>query len=232
MGLAGDEPAWELTGRLALPETGAWPEDVEAAALEASLDLRAGRAQVRARAEFAESAAVETMLASASLGLSFEREFDTGEWGVGPALTASLPLFDTGSARRAASELELAAELERQRQVAVEVRVAARRLLERERSLTAQLAHFEEVERPAADAFVQAVLQDYNSMQIAAFDVLDARTKELESDRAWIETMERAWLARLGLRELLDGVLREHPGRELATVAELRRRDGRSMGGR
>jgi outer membrane protein TolC len=232
MGLAGDEPGWQVAGRLELPEVGGWPEDVEAAALEASLELRAGRAQVRALALHAEHADVEAALATASLGLSYEREFESGESGLGPALAISVPLFDTGAARESAGELELAAELERQRQLAVEVRVAARRLLERERSLTAQLAHVEEIERPAAEAYLQAVLQDYNSMQVAAFDVLGARSEELESERAWIAALERAWIARLELRELLDGVLREAPGREAGVGDGLGRGGHRMPGGR
>jgi len=230
MGLAGDEPAWHVAGALELPEVGAWPKDVEAAALEASFELRAGRAHVRALAERADVAGVEAALATASLGLSFEREFESGEWGIGPALSISVPIFDTGAARGAASAFEIAAELERQHQLAVEVRVAARRLRERERSLTAQLAHVAEVERPAAEAYLGAVLQDYNSMQIAAFDVLRARAEELESERAWVEALARAWTARLELRELLDGVLREPPGRE-SRLADLSARRGRSMPG-
>lgn len=232
MGLAGDEPAWHVSGRLELPEFGDWPEDVEAAALEASLELRAGRAHVRALAQQADVAGVEAALAIASLGLSYEREFESGESGLGPALSISLPLFDTGSARGSASELELAAELQRQRQLAVEVRVAARRLRERERSLTAQLAHVAEVERPAAEAYLGAVLQDYNSMQIAAFDVLRARAEELESERAWVDAVARAWTARLELRELLDGVLREPPGRESALADGSESRGRRSPGAR
>jgi cobalt-zinc-cadmium efflux system outer membrane protein len=231
MGLSGSDLAWQLAGELATPPPASWPEDVEAAALEASLDLRAGRSQARAAAQRADYADVEAALDTATLGLVAEREAESGDWGLGPSLGLSVPIFDTGAARASAAELELAGVLARQAQLAVEVRSAARRLIERERSLGAQLEHLAQVERPAAEAYLQAVLQEYNSMQIGAFDVLLARQRELDSERAWVETLERAWRARLDLRELLDGVLREQAEDDHARDMPARTRRGRPGGG-
>jgi cobalt-zinc-cadmium efflux system outer membrane protein len=225
MGLGTDEPAWELAGAIEAPSPAQWPEDVESAALEASLDLLAGRGRVRAAAERAEFAGVEAALDVAALGIAAEREPQSGDWGLGPALAIDLPIVDTGDARRSAAAFELEVALAEQAQLALEVRSAARMRVENERSLAAQLAHLAEVELPAAQAYLHAVLQDYNSMQIGAFDVLLARQRELDSERAWIETLERAWLARLALRELLDGVLRgaQRDGHESITPRHARR---------
>lgn len=231
MGLWGPDLEWKLLGALETPPPAAWPEDVEEVALEASLDLLAGRAHARVAAQRADYAGIEAALDVAGLGLVAEREAESGDWGLGPTLAVNLPLFDTGAARGSAARFELEAALARQVQLAVEVRSAARRLLERERSLGAQLAHISVVERPAAEAYLNAVLQDYNSMQVGVFDVLLARQRELDSERTWIETLERAWRARLDLRELLDGVLRDASMDAHETIAPTRSRHDRSRRG-
>lgn len=62
-------------------------------------------------------------------------------------------------------------------------------------------------ELPAARQVLHATLQNYNAMQIGAFDVLRARQLELESERDLLMTQEQAWMARLDLAELKAGVL-------------------------
>ena len=210
LGLWGDGVSWSVEGAL--------PDDVdrtfdlealEARAIAASLDLVAIRAEATAAGRRAGIVGWEAMLGPGEIGLAGKREADGSEWGLGPAIGFSLPLFDTGSARRGAAAAALdelqASHVAR----AVDVRSGARRLRERYVALRDQAAFIQTEQLPKAERLVRETLRNYNAMQIGVFDVLVAKQQEIEAARSYVETLRDAWLARIDLEELLAGSLND-----------------------
>jgi outer membrane protein TolC len=63
---------------------------------------------------------------------------------------------------------------------------------------------------PLASKVMIATLQQYNAMQIGAFDVLRERSHELQQELSALDLWEEAWIARLDLERLLLGATPQH----------------------
>jgi len=210
LGLWDDAVAWTIEG--ALPEdpaAGLDLEGVELRALHASLELSAVRAEATAQARRLGMAGWESVLSPGEIGVVAKQEPGESEWGLGPAIGLSLPLFQAGDAPRAAAAAGLEAVRARHVATAVEVRSAARRLRERSRALTEQARSLREIELPKSSRLVRETLRNYNAMQIGVFDVFVARQQEIEVQQGYLETLGAAWTARIDLEELLAGSLNE-----------------------
>lgn len=210
LGLWGDAVNWTVDG--ALPEdptAGLDLEHVESRAIQSSLMLAGVRSDASAEARRLGLVGWEAILDPGEVGLVAKREVDGGDWGLGPALGFSLPLFDSGGARRAAVTAALEASLADHVAGAVRVRSAARRLRERSAALADQVRFIRAEELPKSKRLVRETLRNYNAMQIGAFGVFVARQQEIESMQNYVETLREAWTARIDLEELLAGSYRE-----------------------
>ncbi len=207
LGVWGTAVAWQVAGELSdAPEAGLHLDHVEARCVAASLELAESRARIDASAQRAGVVSWEGLLPGASIGVAAKQEA-TDSWGVGPALTFQLPLFDAGGARVAGAQASLRAALQHHVQLAVETRSAARLLRDRCTSACARAAFLAGELMPVTARFVRETLRNYNAMQIGAFEVLRARRQEVEVMRDHLEAVRDAWLARLDLEELLAGVI-------------------------
>lgn len=204
--LALDDPA-----RLVLPENlprlpEADPPPLDSAALEAAdlglAGLRADLARIRKQMT---SEALPSWIGSLEVGWGWERE-SSGEWQDGPALGLSLPLFDTGQARRAAIRSDAAvleARLaERRLALAREAREARQRMT-RARARVEALR--EELLPLLGEAADQALLQ-YNAMQKSPFQLLDLKQRELDAIRRLVQGLADYWQARTALEALAMGI--------------------------
>lgn len=210
LGLWGESISWTIEGTLPDDaDTGLDLERVETRAIESSFVLAGLRAEATAHARRLGVVGWEAVLDSGELGLAAKQEAADGEWGVGPAVGFSLPIFDTGSARRAAVAARLEAVLAEHVASAVEIRSAARRLRERVIALSDQVRYIRAEELPKSKRLVRETLRNYNAMQIGAFGVFVARQQEIEAMRNYVETLCAAWSARIDLEELLAGSLNE-----------------------
>lgn len=211
MGLSRDAPEWQpvAAGADAPSAKGEDPLQAQDSALfervvARSLALAAKRARAAAAAIRAGFEPVESLLAPADIGATAKHE-TSADWGIGPMATIALPLFDAGgNARgRAAAELrrsELEAEaLVRELVAATQVAAAAAR------QLAARAKAAGEVDVPLHSRLVRETVQQYNAMQIGAFDVLAARELELDATRRAERLALAALLARIDLQELLAG---------------------------
>jgi outer membrane protein, heavy metal efflux system len=206
LGLWGESVAWTVEGNLPdEPARDLDPDHVEARAIEANLELAELRAEATAEARRSGIVGWEAVLAPGELGVVAKREAGDSEWGVGPALGFSLPIFDSGDARRAVAEARLEAILARHIARAVEVRSAARRLRQRVDALDAQVSFIRDEQLPKAARLVRETLRNYNAMQIGVFDVFAVKEQEIDAARDYVETLRDAWLARVDLEELLAG---------------------------
>lgn len=205
LGLWGSATEWSLAGRLTVePLQDLELAHAESRAVAASLALAAQRERIEALAQKARLRSWQQWFPDGSAGLSGVRE-PGGEWGLGPQAALELPLLDDGSVvnRRAAHELRAA--LHDYAQLAIEVRSNARALRDRAAQLAAIARFQRDVYLPQREALVHATLQQYNAMQIGAFDVLEQRRRQLADEREHVATLRDAHLARLALEELFAG---------------------------
>ena len=117
------------------------------------------------------------------------------------------PDLRSGAARAAAARATLREQAARYAALAIEIRSAARVLRERSTALRDRAIYVRQVVLPLKSRLVRETLQNFNAMQIGAFDVLRTRQEEADAGREFVETLRDAWLARLDLAELLAGSL-------------------------
>lgn len=206
LGLGAGDAGWTLEGaNPSLPAPRA--NDVEARALASSLELLEEDARIAAALESAGLACRRGALPGLDLGVGAKREAGDGAWGVGPAVTAALPIFDQGRAKVLASNATARSHAARREHATIEVSSAARRFAARAAALRERERYLREVYLPLRVRYVVDTVQTYNGMQIGAFDVLDAKEGETDARREHAETLAAAWLAELDLAELLAGSL-------------------------
>ncbi len=210
LGLWGDAVNWTVDAALADdPTEGLDLAHVESRAIQSSLMLARVRSDATAGARRLGLVGWEAVLDPGELGLAAKREVDGGDWGLGPALGFSLPIFDSGAAREAAVTAALEVSLAEHVAGAVRVRSAARRLRERSAALADQARFIRAEELPKSKRLVRETLRNYNAMQIGAFGVFVARQQEIEAMQNYVKTLREAWTARIDLEELLAGSYRE-----------------------
>ena len=207
LGLWGGDVSWTASGRFSDDVLlGVDVEHAERRAVAASLELRELRAHLQATAAKAGLESWEGAFDRVSVGPGAKREVD-GEWGVGPEVSLTLPLFDQGQAREARAWATLRQGLARQEALAIEIRAAARSFRDRLIAVRERVAYVKGVLLPLRSRLVQETLQNYNAMQIGAIELIHARTAEIEAGDEYIVTLRDAVLARLDLDELLAGSL-------------------------
>jgi hypothetical protein len=117
-------------------------------------------------------------------------------------------VFDDGSAVRARGAADLRRLVAERTALGVEIRAAARALAAKRRAAEDEAAFVAETLRPLAHRRTLEVLQQYNAMQIGAFDVLAARRDERAVEKRASRLAYAAERARLDEAELRAGVLR------------------------
>ena len=180
-------------------------DSIEARAVEASLDLVALRARATAQARRAGIVGWEAVLGSGEVGLAAKREAESEEWGLGPALGFSLPVFDGGGARRAAAQARIEALQAEHLARETEIRSAARLLVARVRSADERARVLREEQLPVAQRLVIETLRNYNAMQIGAFQVLQAKQRHIVARSELTQAAAELRLARIDLAELRAG---------------------------
>lgn len=206
MGLWGRHVGWSARRRLPeLPPEAVSPDGVERRALERSLDLDLARLRVALAARRLGLAGPLAAIPEAGLGISAERE--EGDWQLGPALSLPIPLFDWGRAASAAARAELRAARERYAALAVAVRARARTLRDRLFVLRERAEHYRLVLLPLRQELVEEAQKQYNAMLIGAFQLLDAKRRQIDAGIRYIETLRDYWTTRAEMEQLLDGRL-------------------------
>jgi cobalt-zinc-cadmium efflux system outer membrane protein len=205
MGVWGTDTAWKSVKRLPdLPSEELALDDAERQAVERSLELAAARSEVQAAAATLGVQRSLGLLPEAEVGASAEREGD-GEWAVGPALSLPIPLFDQGQARTAAADSTLQRARQQFIATAVEVRSAARDGRNRVLATRARANYFHQVILPLRREITERTQLQYNAMQIGAFQLLQAKEKEVEAGITYIEALRDYWTARTRMEQIRSG---------------------------
>jgi outer membrane protein, heavy metal efflux system len=207
LGLSEPRPDLALVGTLdALPGDVVDEPSAVSLAVARSLDLTAACARIESAALAVGLRRHEGTFPALDAGVVGKREAD-GPWGFGPSLSTALPVFDWGQARVLEGNSIYRREVARHAVLTIEIRSAARGLRDRAVALRERARFLQAEYVPGRARLVREIGQQYDAMQVGAFDVLAARQQEADAERERLVALRDAWLARLDLDELLAGRL-------------------------
>jgi cobalt-zinc-cadmium efflux system outer membrane protein len=204
LGLWGNNANWRAETRLADPPELALGE-VEAKAIQHSVDLAIIRHRFVAAAKRANLARAEGWLPELKVGAALEREED--EWSYGPLAEVEVPLFYQGQGEVARAR----AEMRRQRQLlgaqAVQIRAAARATVIRAAATRDRATYAKQVLLPARERILNQTQLQFNAMNASVFQLLMAKRDQVETARIYIEALRDYWTTRAELEQLRSGRL-------------------------
>ncbi len=219
LGLDGEASgAWTTEPRL--PGAELFPESaahIERAAVVASLDLAAQRAELEALGHEVGLRRLEDIFGAGSVGALGEREADQN-WLVGPVAAVSLPLWNFGQAASARGKARFRMQLQMFTDTARRIRRESRSLLLAANVSGDNSNYLREVVVPLRSRLTQATQLQFNAMQIGAVQLLDAKRREIAVARDYVESLRTHWMARIELEALLMG-RRTHGGYALETLS-------------
>ncbi len=204
LGLAG-EPFVLQQALPALPASEPDWTALEDTALAASLDIVVNETAYRAAARELDAAETEAYVPRFSAGVSAEHEGD--HWNIGPLLSLELPLLSQGQGRIASIEAAMAMQAAAQRRTTIVVQSAAISLRMSVEASRERAAFFQETVLPLRKRISAEAELQYNSMNLALFDLLFAKVEELQAEARAVQALRDYWLVRAELDSLLAGAL-------------------------
>jgi outer membrane protein TolC len=209
LGVSGMDLHWSTEPRLPSPaSSSALPDDLEARAVERSLDLQLLRARATAAAREANLATLQGWVPELRAGVSAERKNDTDPaWGVGPAVSLGVPLFYQGQGERGAALADLRRQQQRAVSTALRIRARARAVSARVRAAGDSVGYYERVLLPLRQKIVDDTQLEYNAMSVGVFQLLEAKRAQIEAARSYVELLREYWTLRAEADQLLAGRL-------------------------
>jgi cobalt-zinc-cadmium efflux system outer membrane protein len=179
---------------------------LEAIAVVNRQDLAAQRATVAALQQGYSLTSKTRFIPALNIGVDTEREVD-GVHLTGPTLDVELPIFNLGQSRVRKSKAQLAQATANLEAAELEVRSDVRRALSQVQSAR-QLHHQVTSDLlPQRRQILGETLLQYNAMQVSNFELLQARSDQVEAERAQIEALRDFWVARAQLERAVGGSL-------------------------
>jgi outer membrane protein, heavy metal efflux system len=205
LGLSGTRSTWRVETRLAEPSVEVPLADLEAKAIERSLDLSIIQYRITAAAKRANLARAEGWLPELKGGVTAEREDAT--WSYGPLAAVQVPLFYQGQ-----GEVDRAhAELRRQRQLlsarAVQIRATARATASRLAAARERATYIKNVLLPSRERILNATQLQYNGMGASVFQLLMAKREQIATAQSYVEALRDYWTAYAEAEQLRAGRL-------------------------
>jgi outer membrane protein, heavy metal efflux system len=207
MGVWGKQTQWRAESLLpSLPNEDPAPKDVEATAIERSLDLGIARREIEIAARALGIARPFGWLTDTEVGIAAEREIEGG-WSVGPSVSLPIPLFDQGQGAVGKAQAQLRQAAEHYYARAVEVRSRARAAHGVVVSSRDRARYYQRVILPLRQQILDQTQLQYNAMQVSAFQLLEAKRNQIEAGASYIEALRDYWVARAALEQILSGRL-------------------------
>ena len=205
LGLSGAQTNWRATGVLAgLPDAPPALDDLETAAVQASVELAGGNARVASAENRAGAESVRAWLPNFGVGAAIVNHGAGVE--VGPAVRIGIPLFDHRGGQRARARAELAKAEDEVTAVAVELRAAARAARVRALAAYAEAKHIRDVVLPLRQQIVDQTLLHYNAMDANPFELIVARRELADAGHQYLDALRRFWNANSEVSALRRGV--------------------------
>lgn len=209
LGLSGEDTKWTVEGRLPeLPAATPALDDLEIAAVDASLELKAIRSEAEAAAGRLGIARLRSFLPSFGLGVALGRE-DQESWHAGPAVRIGLPIFNQQQGARARANAELNRARNQLTATGVDVRSLARAARQVALEAHAEALHLRDVVLPLRQQVLDETLKQYNAMNATTFELLVARRELVDAGDQYIDALRRYWTAHATVTALRRGVAPE-----------------------
>lgn len=190
LGLTGERTRWTAGGALPeLPPDAPALDDLEPAAVAASLELVAGRDHVEAAANRLGDERLHAWLPDLGVGVS-AIDHDHG-WSVGPAVRIGLPIFDWRSGPRARATAELARADHELTAEAIELRAHARAARIAALAAYQEARHLHDVVLPLRQQIVDQTLLHYNAMDADPFQLIVARRDLADAGHQYLDALRR-----------------------------------------
>jgi cobalt-zinc-cadmium efflux system outer membrane protein len=139
-----------------------------------------------------------------AVGAKAEREIEGG-WGIGPAFSIPIPLFNRGQATIAAARAQLRRARQNHRATEVEVRSETRAAVARLRLARDRARHIEQVVLPLRRRAIEESQKQFNAMTIGVFQLVAAKQQEIDAGVRYVEALREYWLAKSNLELILSG---------------------------
>lgn len=202
-------PVFEALAPLPRPAPLDLPDDLEARAVAASLELRARDARVQGANAAWTHARVDAFVPDVGLFVGSARH-EQG-WSAEAGVHLEVPLFALGRGEIGGYDAQRRAERDLRAQAEIEVRSAAREAQARLISAHDRAEHFAQVVVPARERVSRQTLLQYNAMQVSVFQLLEARRAELEAQATLADLLAERAVAQAALDALLAGVRVDAP---------------------
>jgi outer membrane protein, heavy metal efflux system len=205
LGVSGQSGNWRVETRLAEPSPDVPLADLEAKAIERSLDLTIIRQRFTAAAKRANLAEAEGWLPELKGGVTAERE--SKEWSYGPLAEVQVPLFYQGQGEVARAR----AEMRRQKQLlgarAVQIRAVAQATAAKLASARDRAVYIKDVLLPSRERILNATQLQFNAMGVSVFQLLMAKREQIETAKSYVEALRDYWTAYAEAEQLRSGRL-------------------------
>lgn len=204
LGLHGSATRWTLAGPLApVDDGGAVPADVEHAAIESSVELRAARMELEAIGQRIGLSRAEGWIPDVTIDVHGEQDGQT--WEMGGGASVSIPIFDRNEGTTAAHEARFDALMERYEGSSIDIRSAARDARNRLASAELRARQYTDVIVPARERVFRQTRLQYNAMQVGVFQLIAALRAQLGAELVAIDALREYWTARAVMDALLRG---------------------------
>lgn len=209
MGLWGRGAAWTAEERMADPAAEeSTLAELEARAIERSLDLELIQRRFEAAGKGANVARLRGWVPELRAGVSAEREHDDElGWTLGPAVSLGLPLFYQGQGETAVALADQRREQNLYADTAVRIRSTARAIASRLQATAKSADYYKTVLLPLRQQILDDTQLQYNAMSAGVFQLLQAKRDQIEAARAYVELLRDYWTLRAEVDQLLAGRL-------------------------
>lgn len=200
--------AWRFSENLpAMPKAEPSLASLEAAAVANRQDLAAEAETVVALEQGYSLTRKMRFFPALNVGVETEREVD-GERLTGPTLDVELPVFNQGQGRVMKADATLAKAKASREALELEVRSDVRAALQRVQLARQLYQQISGSLLPQRQRILAETLLQYNAMQVSNFELLQAKSTEVEAQRSAIEALRDYWVARADLEKAAGGSLK------------------------
>jgi cobalt-zinc-cadmium efflux system outer membrane protein len=199
--------AWRFSGSFpAMPRSEPSLVALEAAAVVNRQDLAAEAETVAALERGYSLTRKMRYFPALNVGIDTERDVN-GERVTGPSLDVELPVFNQGRGRLMKASAQLAKARASHEALALEIRSDVRAALQRVQLARQLHQQVSGTLLPQRKRILAETLLQYNAMQVSNFGLLQAKSAEIEAQRAAVEALREYWVARAELEKAAGGSL-------------------------
>lgn len=210
LALGGEHTKWTASGQLAeLPAQAPQLDDLEAAAVAASLDVAAGRAQIDSAANRLGAERIRSFLPDLGIGVAIAQHGGGSDFTLGPSVRLGIPLFDNRAGMRARARAELSRADAELSATAIELRAGSRAARIAALAAYQEARHIRTVVLPLRQQIVDQTLLHYNAMDADTFQLIVARRQLAEAGQQYLDALRRYWNAISEVTALRRGVYLE-----------------------